>query len=278
MTHKSTEYNDELEAAIEAAGAAAKLIRYRAGRVAAEAIGDKGRHDLVTEVDKEAQRIIIEVLDGHFPGYDVMAEEAGADEGVRVPDGKRWIIDPIDGTTNFTHGVSPYSVSIGLQDREELVAGVVLDVASGELFTAIRGGGVFVNGVPAQVSSTPVLAEALLTTGFPYREFAHIDEYLSAFRELMKAARGIRRPGSASIDLAWVACGRFDGFFETGLYAWDVAAGIVLIGEAGGRVTGYDGSSDPLFKKHVLATNGRIHEEMQGILTTAFNESLIANN
>ena len=263
-------YEKELQAATGAARAAARLIRFHAGRIEEQAVRDKGRHDVVTAVDEEAQHTIIDVLSSHCPGYDILAEESGADQGEEAADGRRWIIDPIDGTTNFTRGVPPYAVSIALQDREQLVLGVVLDVAGDELFTAVRGEGLFVDGAPSRVSATPKLEDALLTTGFPYREFVHIDAYLQVFRQFMRDARGIRRPGSASVDLAYVACGRFDGFFETGLYSWDVAAGIVLIEEGGGRVTNYAGNGNPLFDKHVLATNGRIHEEMSSVLAPVF--------
>ena len=263
-------YERELKAATAAAHTAGRYIRFHSGRIAQEAVRDKGRHDLVTAADEEAQEAIIEVLQRHCPAYEILAEESGADKGAHVPEGRRWIIDPIDGTTNFTHAVPPYAVSIALQDREELVLGVVLDVSRGELFTAVRGGGVYVNGTPARVSATAPLEQALLTTGFPYREFAHIDQYLAVFRQFMQKAQGIRRPGSAAIDLAYVACGRFDGFFETGLYPWDIAAGIVLIEEGGGRVTNYWGEGDILFDKHILASNGHIHEEMEALLRAEF--------
>jgi myo-inositol-1(or 4)-monophosphatase len=256
-------YHKERDAAVEAARAAARLIRARAGRLGHGAVRDKGVHDLVTEVDEEAQRLIIEILKDAFPDYGVLAEE-GADDGVPATagDGHRWIIDPIDGTTNFTHGVPPYAVSIALQHGEEMVVGVVLNAAHEELFTAIRGRGAYANGARIRVSETEKLDRSLLTTGFPYRAFGHVDAYLELLRYLFQAARGIRRPGVASIDLAYVACGRFDGFFETGLNPWDIAAGLLLVEEAGGRVTDYKGAGNPSFTHQVLATNGHIHGAM----------------
>lgn len=256
-------YIDERDAAVQAAHAAARLIRAHAGRLGEDDVRDKGVHDLVTRIDEEAQHIIVSVLQDAFPAYSVLAEEGADPDGTpRAAEGHRWIIDPIDGTTNFTHGVPPYAVSIALQHGADMVVGVVLDAAHGDLFTAIRGGGAFMNGARIRVSRTPVLDQSLLTTGFPYRAFGHVDAYLDVLRYLFKAARAVRRPGTASIDLAYVACGRFDGFFETGLNPWDIAAGMLLVEEAGGRVTDYRGAPDPTFTQQVLATNGRIHEAM----------------
>ncbi len=251
--------------AVAAARRAAHLIRMYVGQVGDD-IREKGVHDLVTHVDEQAQRLIIEHLTGAFPDYEVLAEE-GAGAIVReAPRAGRWIIDPIDGTTNFTHGVPPYAVSIALQVGEELVLGVVLDVARDELFTAIRGGGMFVNGVRARVSRTDELAESLLATGFPYRRFEHLASYLAILGTFLRASRGVRRHGAASIDLAYVACGRFDGFFETGLQPWDVAAGTVLVAEAGGQVTDYAGGPEAVYGRQIVASNGRIHQALLDLL------------
>lgn len=254
-------YRDELHAAIEAAAEAAALIRYHAGRAAGVRL--KGAHDLVTEVDEAAQRLILERLLDAFPGYDVLAEEAGRDRGARVPERPRWIVDPIDGTTNFTHGVAPYAVSIALQEAGgELVLGVIHEVVADEVFAAVRGQGLTVNGRPARVSATENLADALVTTGFPFREFGYVDAYLPVLRAFMERARGVRRPGSAAVDLAYVACGRFDGFFEAGLAPWDVAAGIVLVREGGGRVSAMTEGTDPLFGRQLVASNAPLHAAM----------------
>lgn len=258
-------YRQEHEQAVRAAQRAADLIRRRAGRVEEETIREKGVHDLLTRTDEEAQRLIVEVLTEAFPEYEVLAEE-GAEDWSQKARGHRWIIDPIDGTTNFTHGVPPYAVSIALQHEAEIVVGVVLDVAADELFSAVRGSGIYVDGRPAQVSKTQVMDKALLATGFPYRTFEHVDRYLEVLGRFMRRSRGIRRHGAASVDLAWLACGRFDGFFETGLSPWDVAAGVLLVEEGGGRVTDYRGEGHPIFDRQILATNRLLHEPMLEVL------------
>ena len=260
-------YEYARDVAVGAALQAARLIRTRAGRLREADVQYKGVHDLVTNVDEASQALITQVLREAYPDYAVLAEE-GADGAAPAEDadGHRWIIDPIDGTTNFTHGVSPYAVSIALQKGAAVVVGVVLEVAHEELFTAIRGGGAYRNGVRIRVSRRTTLGQSLLATGFPYRAFSHVESYLEVFRRFMQQTRGVRRFGSASIDLAYVAWGRFDGFFETGLNAWDVAAGALLIEEAGGRVTDYRNAPNPLFKKQILASNGLLHDAMLGVL------------
>ncbi len=266
MKYKGHDYTAELSVAVRAAREAGSLIRSRAGRLNGENVRKKGRNDLVTEVDEEAQRIIIRVLEETFPEYDVLAEEDDKGEGTIEAEDYRWIVDPIDGTTNFTHGVPPYAVSIGLQHHHEVVVGVILDVSRDELFTAVRGHGLRVNGYARSVSPTASLAESLITTGFPYRSIDHLDVYLQVLSDFMTQSRGVRRPGSAAVDLAYVAAGRFEGFFETGLKSWDIAAGLLLVEEAGGRVTDYRDRGNPLFEEQVLATNGRIHGEMLSLL------------
>jgi myo-inositol-1(or 4)-monophosphatase len=256
------DYSGELEAAEHAARRAAAIIMERAGGLSADAIRSKGTHDLVTDVDVAAQDVIVDVLRQAYPDYGVLAEEGDADHAGSAHDQARWIIDPIDGTTNFAHGVPPFAVSIALEAAGELVVGVVLDVSRDEIFAAVRGMGLKVNGSPSRVSETRRLDEALITTGFPYRAFERIDDYLAAMRNLMKTTRGIRRPGSASVDLAYVASGRFDAFFETHLGPWDVAAGIVLVREAGGTVSGFDDGVEPLSGVEILASNAHIHDFM----------------
>ncbi len=259
----ATRYAAEREVAVEAAQEAAGLTRRRAGAVGAEAVRAKGTHDYVTEVDDAAQQRIVGRLRRAFPNYAVLAEE-GADVRAVPPraEGHRWIVDPIDGTTNFMHGVPPYAVSIALQREAQIVVGVVLDVAGGDLYTAIRGGGLHVNGAPAGVSAAAALAGSLLATGFPYRNLGHVEDYLHVLGRLMRTTRGVRRHGSAAVDLARVACGRFGGFFETGLDPWDVAAGLLLVEEGGGRVTDYRGAANPVFAHQMLASNGRIHDAL----------------
>lgn len=261
-------YARQRDVAVKTARRAARVIRHYSGRLDETDVREKGTHDLVTKIDEDVQQMIAQSLTDAFPDYDVLAEEGTdvSDYSVAA-NGYRWIVDPIDGTTNFTHGVPPYAVSIALQHEGDIVVGVVLDVARRELFTATRGGGTYVDGVRAHVSRTRTLNDSLLTTGFPYRSFAHLDQYLDVLRQFMHATRGIRRPGAASVDLAYIACGRFDGFFETGLSPWDVAAGSLLVEEAGGRATDFHNDRLPLFERQILATNGLVHEAMLEILS-----------
>jgi len=263
------DYRAELHAATSAARLAGVLIRYRAGNP--PDLREKGTHDLVTQTDEEAQRIIIDRLAEDFPDYLVFAEEGEEGDRQQGPPGKRrWIIDPIDGTTNFTHGLPPYCVSIALQEADgELVLGVIYEVTLDEMFSAVRGHGLLLNGRPAGVSQTDELKNSLVTTGFPFREFWYIDDFLEVMRTLMHDTRGIRRPGSAATDLAYVACGRFDAFFEAGLEPWDLAAGIVLVREGGGTVTGLTRDADPMAARQIVASNGRVHDDVLRI-TDAF--------
>lgn len=261
-------FESELEAAVEAARKAAGKVRSRAGRLERSAVAEKGRNDLVTAADLESQETIISVLQQGFPDYGVMAEEEGR-QGKRDPHdvdlaADQWIIDPIDGTTNFVHGLPPYSVSIALQVGREIVVGVVLEIDRGELFTAMRGKGCMLNGDTCRVSDVNVAADAMLATGFPTRDFTlpFLETYLRVLIDMMKSCQSVRRMGSAAADLAYVACGRFDGFFEIGLSPWDSAAGSLLIREAGGTVTDFNLGADFLHGRQILASNTTIHEEL----------------
>jgi len=265
-THDSP-YDNALGGAVQAARRAAAVIREQAGPL--EDVRAKGTNDFVTETDDRAQDAVIDTLHEAFPGDTILAEEgATLEDHPAVADGRRWIVDPLDGTTNFMQQVPPYAVSIALQEDDAVVTGVVLDVSHSELFTAVAGHGLRVNGRPAGVSQTDTLGNAFLATGFPYRRFEHTERYLSVLEGILRETRGVRRHGSAAVDLARLACGRFDGFFETGLRPWDVAAGILLVREGGGRVTDYGGTAGlpPLFDRQVCATNGRVHERLLGHL------------
>lgn len=257
------QYERARNLAVEAALKAGHLIRRNAGQLQDGMIREKHIHDLVTEIDEQAQEMIVAHLESWEVPAAFLAEE-GDDfsQGREAHQGFRWIIDPIDGTTNFAHGMPPYAVSIGLQHDGEVVAGVVLEVGRWELFTAVKGQGLFVNGVRAHVSHRESLGESLLVTGFPYKIYEHLDDFLVLLRDMLHSARGIRRTGAASVDLAYVACGRFDGFFETGLMPWDLAAGYLLVNEGGGLVTNYRNEINRLFDRQVVATNGRIHEAL----------------
>ncbi|MEF8816098.1 MAG: inositol monophosphatase family protein [Salinibacter sp.] len=258
-THDSP-YDLLLDTAVRAARQAAAVIREQAGTPSD--VRDKGQNDFVTEADERAQAVIVEHLREMFPRDAILAEEgAAADGDPPVVSGRRWIVDPIDGTTNFMHHVPPYAVSIALQEEDEIVVGVVLDVPRDELFTAVAEHGLQVNGKAAGVSGRSAFEEAFLATGFPYRRFEHTERYLDVLAGVLREAQGVRRHGSAAIDLAWTACGRFDGFFETGLNPWDVAAGALLVREGGGRVTNYhdEAGLTPVFDQQMCATNGPVH-------------------
>ena len=213
----------------------------------------KGVHDLVSYVDKESEKRIIAALQIVLPESGFIAEE-----GTCSKRGERfnWVIDPLDGTTNYIQGVPIYAVSIGLLDGDELVLGVVYEVGRQECFYAWKDGGAYLNNQPIHVSTRSDMNNALLATGFPYSDFSRMDEYLELLKWTMTNARGVRRLGSAATDLAYVACGRFDAFWEYDLKPWDVAAGAVIVKEAGGVVTDYKGGNEYLFGKEIVASNG----------------------
>ncbi len=257
------DYVIELSTAEGAARAAGAFIRSHAGGLAADAVAEKSEHDLVTFVDHEAEAIIRARIAEVFPGDAVLGEEDdGAVVGVAPEAGRLWVVDPLDGTTNFAHGIPPYSVSIALYEAGAPTMGVVYDVAHDELFTAVAGGGCFVDGRPAGVSETKEMRQALIGTGFPYRDYRYMAGYMETFEKVARAARGVRRHGSAAVDLAWVACGRFDAFFEAGLSPWDMAAGALLVREAGGRVDGMPAGVEPVWDGAIVASNAGIHETL----------------
>lgn len=226
----------------------------------------KGDKNLVTEVDKESERLIVEHLLSRFPGHDIVAEEGDYPQGGSP---FRWVIDPVDGTTNYAHGYPWFCSSIGLELEGELVAGVIYNPVYDELFTATKGGGAYLNGSRLSVSVCTPLKNALLGTGFPYDCATHPANNFASFIEFQKSAQGIRRAGAAALDLAYVAAGRLDGFWELKLKAWDVAAGVLLVREAGGVVTTFDGSSYDIFNDRIIASNGLIHDEMVALLAAS---------
>jgi myo-inositol-1(or 4)-monophosphatase len=219
--------------------------------------------DLVTEADREAEAAAIDVLQRAFPSHAILAEESGASTTVSE---HRWIIDPLDGTTNFAHNYPQFCVSIAYLRQERLQLGVILDPLRRELFVARRSGGTRLNGKPVRVTRTTSLDGALLVTGFPYDRRERRRFYLAYWEGFMTRTHGVRRSGSAALDLAWVACGRADGFWEFGLKPWDIAAGALLISEAGGRVTNMDGGELDLAGAQIVASNGRIHRQMIEVL------------
>ena len=257
-------YHAERDVAITAARRAGQMIRARGGTAAAQDVREKQRNDLVTQTDDDAHEIITSALTEAFPAYAILSEEGDdVDVDTHAAEDYRWIIDPLDGTTNFTFDAPPYAVSIALQHERDIVVGVVLDVPSDTLYTAVRGGGAYRNGAPVRVSEVDRLAHSLIATGFPFRTPENIDAYVDVLSTFIGTTRGVRRHGAAAIDLARIACGQYTGFFETGLSPWDVAAGVLLIEEAGGRVTDFRGRPDALFAGQMVASNGAIHDAIR---------------
>jgi len=254
-----------LNFAIQTARDAGRILAERFGRTLE--ITNKSELDLVTESDLASERLIIERIKTYHPRHAILAEESGASSPVdqELRSEWRWIIDPLDGTTNYAHGYPCFCVSMGLEFNGRMEVGVVYDPMRDELFTAERGQGASLNGRRIQVSPVNSLSGALLCTGFPY-DVRERSEFARHFANFIMNAQGVRRDGAAALDLAYVACGRFDGFWEEGLKPWDVAAGSLLIEEAGGRVSKYDGAPLNIYTPPVLASNGLLHEQMMRVL------------
>ncbi len=242
------------EAARDAGGYLAE--RFRSAGVQ---VRRKGLNDFVTECDHEAEARVKRILSARYPDHAILAEEGSPDAG-RAP--YRWIVDPLDGTTNFIHGVPTFAVSIGMEDPDGLAAAAIYEPVRDELFHGRRGGGAFLNGRPVRCSKPPADNESLIATGFPFRELSRLDAYLRTFEDFVRTTAGIRRAGSAAIDLAYVACGRYDGFWEIGLSAWDVAAGTLLVREAGGVVTDVTGGDRAVTTGDIVAAGPELHGKM----------------
>jgi len=234
-------------------------------------VNKKGTIDLVTEVDLAVERMFRALIAERFPDHQILAEELGG--AAVVPPGPCWVFDPIDGTTNFAHGLPIFCASLALEIDGVACLGAVYDPNRKELFTAERGGGAFLNGVRLRVSSAARLVDAMLVTGFPYDVHSRVDEIVGLFGAFVGQARAVRRLGSAAIDLCYVAAGRLDGFWETDLKAWDIAGGALIVSEAGGRVTGTDGGPFTSRGGQVLATNGHLHDAMLAVIA-GFREGL----
>jgi len=247
--------------AVKAARLAGRIILRAQDNLENIRIVEKGLHDFASEVDSAAEDIIIETIHKAYPHHAILGEETGFAPG--SDSDITWIIDPLDGTTNFLHGFPQFCISIAVKQNDEILHGVVYDPTRDELFSASRGRGVQMNGRRLRVSNTDKLAYALLGTGFPFREFEHLDTYMDFLRALVPHCAGIRRAGAAALDLAYVAAGRLDGFWEYGLKPWDVAAGALFIQEAGGWVTTLEGEPDFLFGKSILAASPKVHQQMQ---------------
>lgn len=255
-----------IDVAIRAAREAGQYLKENVGRARAVEIKKGEERNLVSEIDKASEARIISLIKGRYPGHDVLAEESG---GAASSGTYRWIIDPLDGTTNFLHGVPIYCVSIGVEHNGEIVAGVVYDPNLDELFTAERGSGAFLNGQRLTVSSTGEIIRSLLVTGFPYDIAENPHHAVEHFCNFLMAARGIRRLGSAALDLCYVAAGRFDGFWEVHLQPWDMAAGKLLVEEAGGRTSDFVGGPARIHGKEIVASNGHLHDVMLTVLAKA---------
>ena len=255
-----------LNVAREAALEAGKFLKYNLGKVRhiERKLGQET--NLVTEIDKASEALIIKKIKQHYPSHDILAEESGDH---KAKSEYRWIIDPLDGTTNYTHGLPLFSVSIGVELNGTMVAGVIYDPSADEIFTAEKGRGAFLNGKRIHVSTHDSLINSLLVTGFPYNVKENPGHVVEHFVNLLMEGQGVRRLGSAAIDLAYVAAGRLDGFWEVFLNPWDKAAGILLVQEAGGVVTDFKNNPASVYDQNTLATNGKIHQHMLRVLEKA---------
>ncbi len=255
-----------LDTAIQAARNAGKILEHFFGNLDTIEVKDNQQFNLVTQADKDAERSIIETIHRRFPGHDILGEEGGSQD---LGSEYKWIIDPLDGTTNFTHAFPIFSVSIALEYRGELIAGVVYDPSRDEMFTAEKGAGAYLNGERIWVSETSDIERAMLVTGFPYNIRENPNYCFERFIGFLGNVQAVRRLGSAALDCAYVAAGRLDGFWEISLQPWDKAAGDLLVREAGGRVSDFEGRPHDIYKLPFLGSNGFIHEEMIGILESS---------
>ena len=261
----SSSIHPMLNVAIKAARAAGVIINRAALDVESVRVSQKMANDFVTEVDHASENIIIDTLLTAYPDHGILAEESGQTRGNPNAD-NIWIIDPLDGTTNFIHGFPFYCVSIALQSRGKLEQAVVFDPTRNDLFTSTRGRGAFLNDRRLRVSKRTRLEECLISTGFPFRPDDDFTAYLQVMADVMKRTAGLRRPGAAALDLAYVAAGYSDGFFETGLQPWDMAAGSLLITEAGGLVGNFTGDADYLHQRECMAANPKVYAQLVGLL------------
>ena len=249
------------DAAIAFAREAGAILREGFGRT--HVAERKGAIDLVTEYDKRSEALVLGRIHERFPNHRVLAEESGTQGGQGAV---RWVIDPLDGTTNFAHNYPFFCVSIGVEVDGRMAAGAIYDPVRDEMFAAAQGRGATLNDQPIRVSTVGTLQDALLVTGFPYDVREHPDRHLGPFRAFLTRAQALRRDGSAALNLAYLAMGRFDGFWELWLSPWDLAAGTLIVQEAGGQITRWNGSAFSIEGKELLASNGRLHEEMLDVL------------
>ncbi len=261
-----------LNTAVKAARRAGTIINRASLDLDLLKVGRKAPNDFVTEVDRAAEAAIIEVLSNAYPDHDFLAEETGTAGAANKTAAKAaseyvWIIDPLDGTTNFIHGFPQYAVSIGLSYRGQITQAVVYDPVHNDLFVASKGKGAMLNDRRIRVSQRDRIDEALIGTGFPFRDFTTLDLYVAMFKEFTQKTAGVRRPGAAALDLAYVACGRLDGFFEIGLMPWDAAAGSLLITEAGGLIGNFKGEENYLFNENIIGASPKVFGQMVTMLS-----------
>jgi myo-inositol-1(or 4)-monophosphatase len=249
------------ETAFKAARQAGSLLMERVGKI--KSVDYKSAFNIVTDVDKASESLIISILKSDFPHTDILAEESGAHN---TGDKQRWIIDPLDGTTNYTHSYPFFSVAIAFEENGEVILGVVYNPYVNEMFWAVKGQGAFLNNEPIKVSKNDALAKSLLATGFPADTKGSRYNNIKSFSTVTDLCHGVRRDGSAALDLCFVACGRLDGFWELKLSPWDTAGGVLIVREAGGKVSGLEGEDFDIYSGHVFASNGLIHQEVIDVL------------
>ena len=259
-----------LNIAVKAARRAGSIITRASEDISSLTINDKGYNDFVTEVDLASEKEIIRVLKASYPDHAFLGEESGLSHQADSV----WIIDPLDGTTNFLHGFPQYCISIALEEKGEITQAVIYDPNRNDLFTATKGQGAYLNQRRMRVSNKSKLKESMLGTGFPFRDFQHLPVYLKIFEEVVRSTSGVRRPGSAALDLAYVAAGWFDGFFEINLSKWDIAAGGLLVMEAGGIVSDFSEKNEWLESGNIIATTPKIYEPLVKIIQSHITDNL----
>ena len=243
------------------------FIRQEVDQLHHTQVETKSLHNFVTYVDKTAEEMLVSRLQILLPGAGFIAEE----NTIEKEDHEyQWIVDPLDGTTNFIHGIPVFSISIALMKERDILLGVVYEINQNECFWAVKGKGAFLNGEPISVTQAPTIHHSLLATGFPYYDYSRLEKYMKLFTWCLRNSHGVRRLGSAAVDLVYVACGRFDGFFEYSLSPWDVAAGALIVREAGGKVSDFSGGDNPVFGREIIATNALIFDELLEKVQEAF--------
>ncbi|HZJ74364.1 MAG TPA: inositol monophosphatase family protein [Perlabentimonas sp.] len=260
----STNFEDICKNVIELATNTGEFIREQRKHFSSDKIEVKGQHDFVSYVDKEAEKLLVHGLSKILPDAGFIAEEG---TGEPKPNGYNWIVDPLDGTTNFIHGLPPYSISIALTNKNTVLLGVIYEVTLDECFFAWGNGKAYLNGNEIRVSNTKNVNDSLIATGFPYYDYSIIGPFLKSMEHFMRNSHGLRRLGSAATDLAYVACGRFEAFYEHSLQPWDVAAGAFIVEQAGGRVSDFSGGNNYMLGGEIVATNGNIYNDFQSIVS-----------